>query len=58
MSKRRPVVVVLAAGRGMRFRGPGHKLMQQLGSDADMTADTLLSRTLHHALATGLRVAL
>ena len=39
MSKRRPVVVVLAAGRGMRFRGPGHKLMQQLGPNADMTAD-------------------
>ncbi|MDY0745831.1 nucleotidyltransferase family protein [Paucibacter sp. R3-3] len=60
MSKRRPVVVVLAAGRGMRFRGPGHKLMQQLGPNADMTADltadTMLSRTLRHALETGLRV--
>jgi len=44
----------------MRFRGPGHKLMQQLGPNADMmadmTADTMLSRTLRHALETRLRV--
>ena len=52
MSKRRPVVVVLAAGRGMRFRGPGHKLEQRLGPDAD----TMLARTLRHAVDSRLRV--
>ncbi len=56
MTKRRPVVVVLAAGRSMRFRGAGHKLMQQLGINADTTADTMLARTLRHALETRLRV--
>ncbi len=57
MTKRRPVVVVLAAGRGARFRGPGHKLMQQLGLNADTTtADTMLERTLRHAMGTHLRV--
>lgn len=50
MIKRRPVVVVLAAGRGLRFRGNGHKLEQSLGSG------TLLSRTVAHALETQLRV--
>ncbi|MDM4765121.1 nucleotidyltransferase family protein [Pelomonas sp. SE-A7] len=48
--KRRPVVVVLAAGRGQRFRGTGHKLEQRLGGG------TLLSRTVAHALETKLRV--
>ncbi|WP_077034175.1 NTP transferase domain-containing protein [Pelomonas sp. KK5] len=57
MSKRRPVVVVLAAGRGVRFRGAGHKLMQPLEPAAgSTTSDTMLSRTLHHALQTHLRV--
>jgi molybdenum cofactor cytidylyltransferase len=50
MLKRRPVIVVLAAGRGMRFKGPGHKLEQALGPE------TLLSRTLKHAVETRLRV--
>lgn len=50
MMKRRPVVVVLAAGRGLRFRGNGHKLEQSLGTG------TLLSRTVAHALETKLRV--
>ena len=50
MMKRRPVVVVLAAGRGMRFRGPGHKLEQALGSE------TVLGSTLKSAIATRLRV--
>lgn len=50
MVKRRPVVVVLAAGRGMRFRGQGHKLEQALG------AETLLTRSLKNAVETGLRV--
>jgi molybdenum cofactor cytidylyltransferase len=54
MTKRRPAVVVLAAGRGSRFRGSGHKLEQKLGGTPG--EDTLLSRTLRHAIATRLRV--
>lgn len=50
MTKRRPAVVVLAAGRGQRFRGQGHKLEQSLGDG------TVLSRTLDQAIATQLRV--
>jgi molybdenum cofactor cytidylyltransferase len=50
MMKLRPVVVVLAAGRGQRFRGPGHKLEQALGSE------TVLACTLKTAIATGLPV--
>lgn len=52
MMKRRPAVVVLAAGRGSRFRGPGHKLEQSLAPGAD----TLLARTLRHAIETRLPV--
>jgi molybdenum cofactor cytidylyltransferase len=52
MMKRRPVVVVLAAGRGARFEGPGHKLEQTLGPDAE----PLLASTLRHAIETRLRV--
>ncbi|RZL38587.1 MAG: nucleotidyltransferase family protein [Rubrivivax sp.] len=52
--KRRPAVVVLAAGRGSRFRGAGHKLEQPLGGANG--ADSLLSRTLRHAISTQLRV--
>jgi molybdenum cofactor cytidylyltransferase len=44
----RPLVLVLAAGRGTRFRGKGHKLEQSLG------ADTVLERTLATVMATGL----
>jgi molybdenum cofactor cytidylyltransferase len=54
MNKRRPAVVVLAAGRGSRFRGPGHKLEQQLGGAAG--SETLLARSLRHAIATQLPV--
>lgn len=54
MTKRRPAVVVLAAGRGSRFRGPGHKLEQHL--DGTPGADTMLARTLRNALATQLRI--
>lgn len=54
MTKRRPAVVVLAAGRGSRFRGSGHKLEQKLGGPSE--ADTLLTRTLSHAIATRLPV--
>ncbi len=35
-----PVVVVLAAGNGRRFDGPGHKLKQSLG-DSNVLASTL-----------------
>lgn len=52
MSKRRPAVVVLAAGSGSRFRGDGHKLEQTLSG----RGDTVLARTLRHAFATGLPV--
>ncbi|QPF76600.1 nucleotidyltransferase family protein [Roseateles sp. DAIF2] len=48
--KGRPVVIVLAAGRGLRFRGPGHKLEQALG------AETVLGCTLKNAIGTGLPV--
>lgn len=54
MMKRRPAVVVLAAGRGSRFRGMGHKLEQILGGSPG--ADTLLARSLRHAIATQLPV--
>jgi len=56
MTHRRPAVVVLAAGRGMRFTGLGHKLAQRLGAGEDALADTVLARTVAHALATQLRV--
>lgn len=48
--KSRPAVVVLAAGRGSRFRGLHHKLMQTLG------ASTVLATTISNALATQLPV--
>jgi molybdenum cofactor cytidylyltransferase len=52
MTKRRPAVVVLAAGQGSRFRGEGHKLAQALSGPGD----TVLSRTLRHAIETKLPV--
>lgn len=54
MTKRRPAVVVLAAGRGSRFRGSGHKLEQHLGGSPG--EDTVLARSLRHAIATQLPV--
>lgn len=54
MTKRRPAVVVLAAGCGSRFRGVGHKLEQPIS--ASNGADSLLTRTLRHAIATQLPV--
>ena len=52
MMNGRPAVVVLAAGEGSRFTGPGHKLEQRFGPEGE----TLLARTLRHAMETGLRV--
>lgn len=46
----RPVVLVLAAGRGSRFEGPGHKLAQPL------EGRSVLARTVDSALASGLEV--
>lgn len=43
-----PVVVVLAAGRGSRFQGPAHKLLQPLGTSS------ILGTTLRHVLASQL----
>lgn len=40
----------------MRFHGPGHKLAQLLDGAAGAQADTLLTRTVRHAIATRLRV--
>ncbi|HEX7438582.1 MAG TPA: nucleotidyltransferase family protein [Caldimonas sp.] len=48
--KAQPVVIVLAAGKGSRFAGAGHKLAQHLG------AATMLGTTLRHALASHLQV--
>ncbi len=45
-----PVVIVLAAGHGARFAGPGHKLEQPLAGS------TVLGCTLEVALASQLRV--
>lgn len=43
-----PVVVVLAAGRGSRFEGAGHKLRQSLGDES------VLAATLAQVLQSGL----
>lgn len=45
-----PVLVILAAGQGRRFAGPGHKLEQPLGQS------TVLGRTLATAIASRLRL--
>ncbi|HLO95558.1 MAG TPA: NTP transferase domain-containing protein, partial [Burkholderiaceae bacterium] len=49
MDERRPVVVVLAAGQGCRFKGPGHKLHQELAA-----GETVLQRTVAQVRAAGL----
>jgi molybdenum cofactor cytidylyltransferase len=43
-----PVVIVLAAGKGSRFRSSGHKLAQAIG------ATTVLGMTLAHVIESGL----
>ncbi len=45
-----PAVIVLAAGKGSRFLGAEHKLVQSLG------ASTVLGCTLQHAIASQLQV--
>lgn len=45
-----PVIIVLAAGRGSRFRGPAHKLAQPLGPHS------VLGQTIGRAIASGLPV--
>jgi molybdenum cofactor cytidylyltransferase len=42
--KARPIVIVLAAGRGIRFKGSTHKLAQPFG------ATSVLGTTLRHAI--------
>jgi molybdenum cofactor cytidylyltransferase len=48
--KKPPTVIVLAAGRGSRFKAPDHKLMQAFGSS------TVLGTALEHAIETGLQL--
>lgn len=48
--RQRPAIVVLAAGRGSRFRGASHKLEQSLGGAS------VLTTTLRHAIASHLPV--
>lgn len=50
MESRKPTIIVLAAGRGIRFRGAGHKLLQPVGGT------TVLGSTVSNALETGLPV--
>jgi molybdenum cofactor cytidylyltransferase len=48
--KRPPTVIVLAAGRGSRFKAPEHKLLQPFGTSS------VLGSTLEHAIESGLQV--
>ena len=43
-------IIVLAAGRGSRFKGPVHKLVQSLGTKS------VLGQTISHAIESGLPV--
>lgn len=46
---RPPIVIVLAAGRGSRFKAPEHKLLQPFGTS------TVLGTTLDHVIESGLQ---
>jgi molybdenum cofactor cytidylyltransferase len=48
--KTSPTVIVLAAGRGSRFKAPDHKLLHPFGST------TVLGATLEHAIESGLQL--
>jgi molybdenum cofactor cytidylyltransferase len=48
--KKPPTVIVLAAGRGSRFKAPEHKLLQAFGTS------TVLGTALEHAIETGLQL--
>jgi molybdenum cofactor cytidylyltransferase len=48
--KNPPTVIVLAAGRGSRFKAPEHKLLQAFGSS------TVLGTALGHVIETGLQL--
>ncbi len=48
--KKPPTVIVLAAGRGSRFKAPDHKLLQAFGTS------TVLGTALEHAIETGLQL--
>lgn len=48
--KMQTAIIVLAAGRGSRFVGPQHKLVQALG------ARSVLGQTITHAIETGMPV--
>ena len=48
------VVVLLAAGAGSRFHGPGHKLLAHLPATATEPAATVFERSLIHAVAAGI----
>jgi molybdenum cofactor cytidylyltransferase len=50
--KTQPVVIVLAAGLGSRYKGPRHKLAETLG------AESVLACTLRQVLASGLELVL
>jgi molybdenum cofactor cytidylyltransferase len=45
------VAVILAAGAGSRFDGPGHKLLAELPESGDEGRASVISRSLDHVLA-------
>ena len=51
---RSTVAVLLAAGAGSRFDHPVHKLSAMLGPTGDRDAETVLDRSLSHALTAGI----